>query len=308
MERLTRNRAAVLLGCFLILLMLFAFRLYDLQIIKTGGNTDNASTFTTYTRVKAARGEILDRNGNVLVSNRASYDMVINHYVLLSTKGTNQYLFQLVEQCDKLGIEYSESFPNSKKRPFVYITEEYSAVQQRYFQSFLTYIGDIDSDITAPLLIQTLRQIYDLPATWTDEQARAVIGLRYELSLRNCVQALSNYVFITDASDAERSAVMELNIPGLNPEASTVREIHTKYAAHIIGYVGAMTPKQWETYKAIEGYEMDAQVGQTGLEAKYEQYLHAVDGWREDTVNAEGKLVSSRYITEPKAGTNVEPS
>ena len=308
MERITRNRAFILLGAFLVLVCLFAFRLYDLQIIQTGGKTDNASTFTTYTRVKAARGEILDRNGNVLVSNRASYDMVINHYVLLSTKGTNEYLFQLAEQCKKLNIEYNESFPISKERPFAYTTEDYTAVQQRYFQSFLTYIGDIDSDITAPLLIQTLRQIYDLPATWTDEQARAVIGLRYELSLRNCVKALSNYVFITDASDADRSAVMELNIPGLNPEASTVREIHTQYAAHIIGYVGAMTPKQWEQYKLIDGYEMDAQVGQTGLEAEYEQYLHAVDGWREDTVNAEGKLVSSRYITEPKAGTNVEIS
>ena len=308
MERITRFRAFLLLGLFVILMGLFAFRLYDLQIIQTDGNTNNVSTFTTKTRVRAARGEILDRNGNVLVSNRASYDLVINHYVLLSAKGTNDHLYRLVKQCQEQNITYNDTFPISQERPFTYTLSDYSAVQQGYFQKFLTYIGDIDSDITAPLLIEKLRGIYDLPSTWTDEEARLVIGLRYELSLRNCVTSLGNFVFITDANDEQLSAVVELNIPGMNPEASTVREIHTKYAAHIIGYVGNMTAEQWQYYKTLDGYEMDAQVGQTGLEKEYEEYLHGVDGWRVDTVAADGTLISSVYETEPKAGTNVEIS
>ena len=184
MERITRFRAYLLLTIFLLIIGFFAFRLYDLQIIKTGGNTSNISTFTTKTRVRAARGEILDRNGNVLVSNRASYDLVINHYVLLSADGTNDYLYRLVKHCDELNIEYNDSFPVSAERPFTYKFEEYSTVQQGYFQKFLTYIEDIDSDITAPLLVEKLRKIYSLPESWTDDEARKVIGLRYELSLR----------------------------------------------------------------------------------------------------------------------------
>lgn len=308
MERITRFRAYLLLALFVILVGLFAFRLYDLQIIQTGGNTSNISTFTTKTRVRAARGEILDRNGNVLVSNRASYDLVINHYVLLSAEGTNDYLYRLVKHCQDLDIAYNDSFPVSKERPFTYEFEKYTTVQSGYFQKFLTYINDIDSDITAPLLINKLRSIYDLPSSWTDDEARQVIGLRYELSLRNCITSLGNFVFITDASDEDLSAVVELNIPGLNPEASTVREIHTHYAAHVIGYVGNMTAEQWDYYKTLPGYEMDAQVGQTGLEAEYEEYLHGIDGWRVDTVSPDGTLISSVYETEPKAGTNVEIS
>ena len=92
MERITRRRALLLLLIVSLVLGFFAFKIYDIQIIQTGGNTDNTSTFTTYTRVKAARGEILDKNGNVLVSNRASYDLVINHDVLISADGTNDYL------------------------------------------------------------------------------------------------------------------------------------------------------------------------------------------------------------------------
>ena len=96
MERMNRFRASFLFVIFVLLLGVFALKLYDLQIIKTGGNTDNKDTFTTLTRVKAARGDILDANGNLLVGNRASYDLVINHYVLLNTDGLNQNILRLV--------------------------------------------------------------------------------------------------------------------------------------------------------------------------------------------------------------------
>ena len=308
MEGITRRRIQVWIAVFVLVLGLFAFRLYDLQIIQTGGNTDNTTTFTTYTRVKAARGEILDRNGNVLVSNHSSYDLQINHYVLLTATGTNNYLYQLVQRCQAEGIEYTDRFPISQERPFVYTLSQYNSAWQGYFHEYLQYKGGLDSDITAPLLIEKLREKYKIPAQWTDEEARLVIGLRYEMDLRQCISVLPNYVFLEDATDAQLSAIMELNIPGLNVEASTVRRYSTVYAAHVLGYVGAMSPKQWEYYKNIEGYEMDAEVGQDGLEQAYEEYLHGVDGLREDTVAVDGTLISSRYIIEPKAGANVEVS
>ena len=105
MERITRVRAGIFLLLFSIVIGFFALKLYDQQIIETGGNIDNTKYFTTVTRVKAARGEILDCNGNVLVSNRASYDLVFNHYVTLSAKGTNDYLLSLVKLCREMDIE-----------------------------------------------------------------------------------------------------------------------------------------------------------------------------------------------------------
>lgn len=53
---------------------------------------------------------------------------------------------------------------------------------------------------------------------------------------------------------------------------------------------------------------MDSQVGQDGLEEAFEEDLHGIDGIREDVHTADGTLVSSRYIVEPKAGNNVEVS
>ena len=308
MERISRFRSRVLLIFFLVIAIALSVYLYNVQVIETGGSTDNSTTFTTLTRVKAARGDILDRNGNLLVSNRASYDLVLNHYVILNAEGTNQHLYNLVKLCNERGIEYTEHFPITKERPFSYTLEEQSAVWQSNFQAYLAYVGDLDSDITAPLLIQRLRDVYDFPPEWTDEEARQVIGLRYEMSLRYCVQAMSNYVFLSDVDDENLSYISELGIPGMNVEATTVREYNTTYAAHILGYVGPMNAEQWEYYQTQEGYEMDAEVGQDGLEKAYEKYLHGIDGWREDTVTPDGSLVSSRYLVEPVAGSNVEIS
>ena len=308
MERISRFRSRVLLIFFLVIAIALSVYLYNVQVIETGGSTDNSTTFTTLTRVKAARGDILDRNGNLLVSNRASYDLVLNHYVILNAEGTNQHLYNLVKLCNERGIEYTEHFPITRERPFSYTLEDQSAVWQSNFQAYLAYVGDLDSDITAPLLIQRLRDVYDFPPEWTDEEARQVIGLRYEMSLRYCVQAMSNYVFLSDVDDENLSYISELGIPGMNVEATTVREYNTTYAAHILGYVGPMNAEQWEYYQTLEGYEMDAEVGQDGLEKAYEKYLHGIDGWREDTVTPDGSLVSSRYLVEPVAGSNVEIS
>jgi len=306
MERVTRFRAYLLVVLFTVLTLFFSFRLYDLQIIQTGGKTDNSTTFTTLTRVKASRGDILDRNGNLLVSNRASYDLVLNHYVLITADGTNDYLYRLVKRCEEVGIEYDEHFPISKERPFVYTLDEQNAAWQNYFQQYLAYLEGLDSDITAPLLIEKLRERYKFPATWTEEEARAVLGLWYELDLRRCISTLPNYLFLPDVNEDHLAAIKELNIPGMNVEASTVREYHTPYAAHILGYVGPMTAEQYEQYKDNPDYSMDAHIGQSGIEKAFEKYLHGVDGWREDTVAVDGTLISSRYIVEPRAGSNVE--
>ena len=306
MERITRHRVGWVLAIFAVIMGIFVLTLYDMQIIQTGGNIDNSSTFTTRTRVKAARGNILDRNGKVLVSNRASFDIALNHYVLISADGTNEYLYQLVKRCEELDIEYIEHFPVSMERPFVYTLDSYNASWQSNFQKYIAYMKNIDSDITAPLLIETLRTRYKIPAEWTDSEARKVIGLRYELDLRRCVNNLSNFVVLADASDEAQAAILELNIPGLQVEKSMVRQYHTEYAAHILGHIGAVTPQQWEYYKNIDGYEMDALVGQSGIELAFEEYLHGIDGWREDVVARDGTLISSRYLVEPKAGSNVE--
>ena len=174
MERISRFRAILLLILFITILALFALKLFDLQIIKTNGNTDNIAKYTTVTTVRAARGDILDRNGNVLVGNRASYDLVFNHYVIESYGQTNEALYALVHKCRDLNLSYNDHFPVSKTRPFEYTLNDFATSWQNHFQSFMVD-RSLDSDITAPLLIEKLRERYKIPEGWSDEDARCVV-------------------------------------------------------------------------------------------------------------------------------------
>ena len=152
MERISRFRAVLFLALFAFILVLFAGKLFVLQIVDTKGNTDNAQVYSTVTTVRAARGDILDRNGNVLVGNRASYNLVFNHYVIKSYAERNEALYRLVQKCAELGITYSDHFPVTRERPFDYTLTELNTSWQNNFQLFMTDIG-LDSDVTAPLLV-----------------------------------------------------------------------------------------------------------------------------------------------------------
>lgn len=307
MGRITGFRAVLLLVIVAMIMGLFGVKLYSMQVASAESNGDNTTYYTIYTRVRAARGEILDTNGNKLVTNRASYDLHINHYVMLTVENTNQWLLKLALLCKDMGVSYNDHFPVTAQEPFTYTLDQQSNTWKGYFQRFMID-RKIDSDISAPLLVQQLRSSYKIPSDWSDEDARMVIGLRYELSLRNGLTTLPNFVFLEDASESLLTAVLELNVPGLSVEASAVREYSTEYAAHILGYIGAMNSSQWEQYKEVDGYEMDALVGQSGLEKAFESYLHGVDGMRKDVVTKDGVVVESTYITQPQPGNNVEVS
>ena len=311
MERISRFRAILLLVLFAFVMVLYAGRLFVLQIIETDGNTDNTATYTTITTVRAARGDILDRNGNVLVGNRASYNLVFNHYVIESYDETNEALYRLVQKCKELDVEYSDHFPVTKTRPFEYTITSFTTSWQNHFQSFMVDRG-LDSDITAPLLMERLRERYDIPEEWSDEDARAVVGMRYEFDLRG-ISNLPTYTFLEDVSDENLSAILELNTPGLMVESSTVREYHTSYGAHILGYLGGMDADDWAKYQS-EGYSMEAYIGQSGFEEAFEEYLHGIDGQRVDVVSKDGTIIEQYYrvdkttgkVYSPIAGNNVE--
>ena len=305
MERMTRLRARILLGLFAFIMVLYAMRLFNLQIISTDGNTDNTTYYTTVTTVRAARGDILDRNGKVLVGNRASYDLVFNHFVIKSADNRNEYLYTLLKKCEELGVEHQDHLPVTTTRPFEYTLSDYSTAWQGYYQNYMAD-RSWDPDVTAPLLIEKMRSLYAIPEEWTEEEARAVIGLRYEFDLRG-VTKLPSYVFISDVDSENLAAILELNTPGLMVESSTVREYHTTYGAHILGYMGAMTDAEWQENQKL-GYSMDADVGKSGFEQAFETYLHGIDGQRLDKVTKEGTIVSQQYLEgkEPVAGNNVE--
>lgn len=297
-------RVGVLILLIAVMSGIFGVRLYDVQVTQASQVDHTPSGSHTYrTRVTAARGEILDRNGKVLIGNRASYNLTLIYAIVFSAENPNENLRKLTNLCNELGLEMTDHFPVTMEKPYTYTTNEYSSTWNSYFKTFLDERG-WDSDISAPQLIRRLKDTYHLPADWTEEETRRVISIRYELDLRRWT-SLPTYVLLNDVDSVSLAAITELNIPGVNVETSTVRQYNTTYAAHILGRIGLMNAEEYEIYKEKD-YAMDAYVGKEGLEKAFEDELHGTDGLRVTTISADGTVLEEYYKTVPQAGKNIE--
>lgn len=297
-------RVGVLILLIAVMSGIFGVRLYDVQVTQASQVDHTPSSSHTYrTRVTAARGEILDRNGKVLIGNRASYNLTLIYAIVFSAENPNENLRKLTNLCNELGLEMTDHFPVTMEKPYTYTTDEYSSTWNSYFKTFLDERG-WDSDISAPQLIRRLKDTYHLPADWTEEETRRVISIRYELDLRRWT-SLPTYVLLNDVDSVSLAAITELNIPGVNVETSTVRQYNTTYAAHILGRIGLMNAEEYEIYKEKD-YAMDAYVGKEGLEKAFEDDLHGTDGLRVTTISADGTVLEEYYKTVPQAGKNIE--
>lgn len=305
MERRSRFRAYLMAALIVLLLAAYTARLFKLQEPAASGESQRVQTNISTSTVQAARGNILDRNGNILVTNRASYNLEISSFVLFNSDDPNGTLLQAAEKCREMGVEYADHLPISWDRPYTYTLDELDSNWQNNFRLFLSS-KQLDPDMAPQNLMRELKRSYKIPSDWTEEQARMVIGLRYELTLRSVTgTGLESYVLLSDMPAETLAVFMELALPGFSVQTTTVREYRTKYAAHLLGYVGDVWRDEYqETYKAL-GYPMNAKVGKTGVELAFEKYLHGSDGQKATTVTKDGEIVDEHWVQEPKAGDNV---
>ncbi len=304
MDRTYRFRNGIIVFLIFLVAAIYAIRLFSLQLTKNEDNAYGSSNTTSYVQyVTAARGEILDRHGNVLVSNRATYNVTLQSFVLFNSDDPNGYLLKLAQTCIKNGIEYEETLPLSTTTPYVYTLDDLSDTDRYYYRRFLLNRG-WDADMTAENLAKKLKSAYHITDEYTEEEARLIMGLRYELDLPNYANA-ETYTPVSDISADQLAILKELNIPGMDVETTSVREINTSFAAQILGHVGLMSAEEYEETYKDQDYSMNATVGKDGMEAAFEQYLHGTDGQKVVTVTSDGTVVDEYWKVEPQSGANV---
>lgn len=302
MEKPVRpGRVAAMALLLLALLAIFFVAIYKLQIIE--GNAyyeESLNSVTTTQRVKAARGNILDRYGRVLVSNTSCNSLILNRSDLLSQEDPNTAILRMVQLVNEAGDTYNDSLPITKSPPFEYT--EMTSLQRMLLDAYLAD-AKLDANASAVELMSVFRQRFKINNNYTAEQMRTIAGIRYELDVRTVIST-ADYVFVENAGMDLISALMENNLRGFEVTVSYQRQYNTALAPHILGYVRPMTREQYEVYEKL-GYPMDAVVGQEGAELAFEQYLHGTDGVAVVTKNAAGTITGRTYTTEPVPGNNV---
>lgn len=117
-----------LLGVVLILALLMTFlcsNLYSIQYVN-GQDYANQSVARAYENqtVPASRGLILDRNGQVLVSNQISYRVTLSLSLMGETEEERcANLLSLIQVCREEGVTWADTLPITTTAPFSYTTE-----------------------------------------------------------------------------------------------------------------------------------------------------------------------------------------
>ena len=302
--------------------------LYDAQMIHGAEYLARSQNSIAETQtVEAARGDILDRYGRVLVSNRVTYQVALNTDAM--EKNRNDILLALIRIARDAGVEWEDTLPITAQPPFRYTTDtpfQYPTTDEEGSPTTsLTRLGRLavkmkwiddptaDGAQGAPLptaeeLLEKMRESFQLELEGAD--MRAVAGVLYELYYRSMVNSWPPYVFAEGVDIDFISKVKEQGLSGVEIEAATVRTYNTEYAAHLLGRVGAI--ENWDAYKDLDldgdgtpEYEMDDTVGKEGAELAFESYLRGTAGVREVERNTSGKVVSEKWTTAPQPGDNV---
>ena len=98
-----------------------------------------------------------------------------------------------------------------------------------------------------------------------------------------------------------------LEFPQLRVEAQPQRRYpENGTLAHVLGYVGEISPEQLEQPKYKEkGYKPGDIIGREGLEAVYDHYLRGRDGYRKVVVDSRGRIQDIIEEVEPQPGQDL---
>ena len=282
-KRFTRRLIALGAAMFLCALV-FVITLFDAQIVN--GDDYLAQSIRTNAKtetVKASRGILTDRNGKVLVSNRAVYTLNFDSS-LVSSDELNDALLRVIELMNAQGVEIKDTLPLARTSPYAYDTANGSAKTLVKYLVSLKWINEknvgddgLPTTLTGSALYLKLRSEYGIDEALPTGTVRTLIGLRYSLASAK-MNGSTTFEFASDVDVSLISLIKDGNYAGVQVDTSSVRVYETDYAAHVLGYTGSI--QDWDDYKDKDGYTLASTVGISGVENAFEDYLHGSDGKR----------------------------
>ena len=185
MKEIMRQISDFLRGGFLVLLVLAASALavYRLILVQIAAAEDtpappiNQSVYTQ--SILATRGEIVDSDGNAIVSNRIGYHLIIEKAFFPADKAEgNAVILRAVQLLKEAGYDWNDTTPVTRSAHYVFQPERDSdAAAMREKLHLNTYA-------TADNCIDKLIADYAISDEYTTNEKRIIAGVRYEMLLR----------------------------------------------------------------------------------------------------------------------------
>lgn len=322
-----KSRLFVTVIAFCVLFAILIQRVFYLQIVKGQYYLDNYKLQIRKTReVPGTRGNIYDRNGELLAYNELAYSVTIEDngdYSSMTLKEKNKIINETVEEV----IDIVESNGDTVISDFGIILNasgnyEFAAQNETSKLRFLADIygyqtidelTDKEENASADDIINYLcedeRYGYGIDQS-SMEKSRILkmVNIRYAISLNS----FQKYIPTTIASNVSDETVAEImensdRLQGVNiAEDSLRRYTDNKYFASLIGYTGKISQEEYnEKKESSKEYTLTDIVGKSGLEQTMDEELQGTKGKEIVYVDSVGNVIETEKKTDAVAGNDL---
>lgn len=272
-------------------------QLFNLQIVNGKEYRETSNTrLSRETVIKAARGSIKDRTGNLLVTTKMGFNIEL-YKTKINTTTLNKTILNTIKILENNNDKYINNLPISIE-PFKFtIDDEESQVNWKKE-------NDIKEDATPEQCFYELKEKYKIEQDNILE-AYKIMVVRYEIS-RNGYSSIRP---VTIAKDVSRESAVKLGEQSIYfPGISATNEPMVSYpsgslASHILGYVGNIT--ETELYGREDTYGINDVIGKVGIQYVFEEYLRGKDGIKQLDMSVDGTITDEYITQEAVAGSDV---
>lgn len=321
---------------------ILAYRLFNLQIVRGAEFLEDFILQSKKTReVAAARGNIYDRNGELLAYNELAYSVKIED-VYETGRNKNRLLnaniYKLIKLIEKNGDDVITDFgivlDENGEFAFNMTTDSRRLrfLADVYGESYVQDLSLEQQTATPDEVIEELGQRYAIGAYedpddskskflvgegYTKDELLKMITIRYAMS-QTAFQKYIGTTVAKDIGEETRVVIMEnlSELDGVSIEEDHVRRyVDSIYFSQIIGYTGKITSEELENLnnQDLEAggdgtrYSINDIVGISGIESYMESELQGIKGIETVYVNNTGKVISidEDESWEPVAGNDV---
>ena len=314
------NQRGVIMGVFATIVFLVVVgRLYTLQV-RQGDEfrVMSQNNFVQRKRLEHQRGEIVDRAGRVLVTNRPSVNVYVTpaffppaRRMVLKLGGAAGLI-----RSESLEVSKALSKAVAERGPAILLARNLTpelADKVRAVQHDLEIpleaipivaqpaIGaDEPPQMAAyidpehfPSTTLVLRRLQTAMG-WTDRQLRRLTG---RVRRARGLQRYQDIIVRRDVDpevEGKLGLLVQLgDLPGVTVRRATARQyVHGQLGAHLLGYINELRPRELKE-RRDQGYRLGDSTGRRGVERTFEEELRGTDGRETVVVDSKGRMQRS---------------
>ena len=308
----SKYRFWILNAMAIIMLIMITVRLFSMQVIDGEMYVQSASSrASTGVVTKAARGDILDKYGRVLVTNKSGYSLRIKK-TSSDNAAVNAIVSDIIDILTDTDNNVINSLPITIDAPYKFEFEDQNDngstndEKKQWFQNNKYIDTYINAKMSADDVIHAYCQIYEIGGDYKSKQVRDMVSVRYEAD----VKQYSAVTPVTIAEDINAEAVTEIKSRKDTLEGVLIAEDYVRmytnpgFATHILGRTGQISSEDYAKNKQ-NGYGINDIIGKQGIERWAEKYLRGKDGITGTYAEIDGKEMELSKSTEPVTGNYV---